>query len=509
VNTPEADRRASEGTGPASRAVSAGRWERWWVAALCLAAAARVTFGAAALPFFADTDEAFHYDLVHKFARGHWPGKGLEYLDPETVEVWIFDGSPEFLNAPGSLDARIPDGYPPPLRDWQRTPATAVNVRQQLASKGALPNYEAHSPPAYYALAGLWCDVGRALGQMGARSVWWVRFLNAPLYAAAVALAYAFCRPAFGGGVALAAGVLAAAFPNTVFFTANSDALSPAAGGLVLLLLFRWAARESPAAGLAAAAGAVLAAAVLVKLTTAALLAPAAGAAAARLTGRGRVAAREVALFALAAGLPLAAWGLHNWLTLGDWTGTAEKVRQLTWAAKPLPEVFHHPLFTAGGLVTFLKALGISSFAGDASWNARTVHSLPAESFFFATAAVLPAMGLVAAWRRPGGSRLAAGLAALAVAGAVGVLVLLSLRFDFGECPFPSRAFPYLTSGRLVAGALVPFVALYARGLDALCGRRPALLAAATAGTVAVMALMQLTYLRPAVSSLYNWFHLP
>jgi len=41
------------------------------------------------LPFFADTDEQAHFDLVHKFARGNWP----EHLrTPRDPLVWVILG---------------------------------------------------------------------------------------------------------------------------------------------------------------------------------------------------------------------------------------------------------------------------------------------------------------------------------------------------------------------------------------------------------------------------------
>jgi hypothetical protein len=494
------------------------------VAALCLAAAARVGFGAAALPFFADTDEAGHFDLVRKFARGHWPSGHAVPRDPETIELEVFDASPEFMARPEEYDESrnlIPPSFrngriPPLVRDWPRDRHREAYVEALRNYLRLQANHEAQSPPAYYAAAGLWYDLRPVLGQTGARGVYWTRFLNAPLYALAVALAYGLCRPAFGKPAALAAAALAAAFPNTVFFTVNSDALSPALGGLALVLLARWAGRDRPAAGLAAAAGAAVAAAVLTKLTNAALLAPALAAALARPGRAGRAAAaREAALLAVAAGLPLLAWGLRNRAALGDWTGTADKLRQLTWTPKHLADVFHHPLFTASplapdGVVAYLSRLTTGFFDGDSNWHKEPARSAAADAFFLATSALLPALGFVTAFRRgPGRERTTAGLCALAVAAYVGVLTFLALRFDFGQCDHPSRAFPYFTSGRLVAGALVPFVALYARGLDALCGRRPALLAAATAAAVAMMLLGQYAYLRPALGSEYNWFHLP
>ncbi len=499
-------RPAPDGGGRASRR------ELWCVAALCAVAGARVFFGAAALPFFADTDENAHFDLVHKFARGSWPGKGVQLHDPETVELWIVDGSPEFLNRPGTLG--VEQGFPPPVRDWQRGPVTATYLRQQWAVRGRLPNHEAHEPPLYYALAAAWYECGRAFGLSGARSVYWVRFLNAPLYAALVACAYAFCRPYFGRDTALAAAALTAFFPNTVFFTVNNDVLSPLAGGLALLLLLRWYEREKPGPGLSAAAGAAAAAAVLVKLTNAALLAAVAAAVLLRGRREGRPVRALLGSWPLlaSAALPPLLWGLRNRLVLGDWAGTAVKVAVQHWTPKSFGQLPDHPLFSAGGAAAFLKTLGVSFFAGDANWGGGAARFPPAEVFFLATAVLLPAAGLAAALRRGGReppARLAAGMSALVVVAFVAELAVLSLQYDFGDCPFPSRRFPFFAFGRLAGGALVPFLALYASGTEALAGRRPALAAAAVAAAVAMMLLTQLAYLSPAVSSQYNWFHLP
>ena len=91
------------------------------------------------------------------------------------------------------------------------------------------------------------------------------------------------------------------------------------------------------------------------------------------------------------------------------------------------------------------------------------------------------------------------------------VLALLSLAFDFGNCPYPSRAHPFFSSGRYLSGALIPFALLYVYGLDACLARvrgdapRFALLGAillfATVSEIAVN--------RVAFASPYNWFALP
>jgi len=47
-------------------------------------------------------------------------------------------------------------------------------------------------------------------------------------------------------------------------------------------------------------------------------------------------------------------------------------------------------------------------------------------------------------------------------------MAAISLLFDFQECVYPSRAWPYFISGRIVIGALLPFAVLYLSGFEVL-----------------------------------------
>jgi len=83
--------------------------------------------------------------------------------------------------------------------------------------------------------------------------------------------------------------------------------------------------------------------------------------------------------------------------------------------------------------------------------------------------------------------------------------------FDFGGCFSPSRAHPFLTSGRLTLAALLPFVALYLSGLQVLLPgpRSAALRWALLIAMVTWMTASETELARAAFHSAYNWFHLP
>jgi hypothetical protein len=486
------------------------RVELWALVLICALGAGRILYGAATLPFFADTDEQVHFDLVHKYARGHWPANHYEFWDPEVVELAVFYHSPEFL----AVASEYPAGeFPPPVRYWPMGPEKASYVAAVRAQLLHTPNHEAHSPPVYYALAGLWYDAGRVCGVSGPYEVYWVRFLNVPVFAGLVATAYALCRPGLGRDTALASAALTAFFPNNVFFTANSDVLSPLTAGLTLLLLLRWYESDRPARGTAAGAGAMAATAVLVKLTNAAVLVPLAFVVLAKFVRDRHLTRtlRAVWPMLVCAALPLALWGARNRLVLGDWTATAAKLEQLTWTPKPVNELLDHPIFTVDGLRGYVSKLTVQFFDGDANWHKEAARSAAADSFFLTTSAFLPVIGLGGAlWcgSREPRARFAAGLLALAVVTFLGVLTYLSMRFDFGRCTSPSRQFPFFTSGRLIAGGLVPFLVLYSLGIRTVLARRTALVAAAVVVTVAMMIWAQEPFLRLAAGSQYNWFHL-
>jgi hypothetical protein len=474
-------------------------------------AAVRVFYGAATLPFFANTDENAHFDLVHKLARGNWPTKNEAFHDPETLDVWILDGTDEYLNRPGTLG--VESGFRPPVRDWAMNSVRAQYIRQQRTERGRIPNHEAHEPPVYYALAAIWYEVGRAFGLSPASIVYWVRFFNVPLYAALVATSYAFVRPHFGVITGLAVAALTAFFPNAVFFTISNDLLSPLTVLLTLLLLVRWYESDDPGLVLAFGTGLMAASAVLVKLTNAAVLAAVAAAVASSCRRRRLGTSIRVA-WPLVTGalLPPMLWCLRNRFVLGDWTGTTAKIQAQTWTPKPLDQLLDHPLFTWAGLCGFLTRLCGSFFEGDVVWHADPVQFGFSETFFVATAASLPVLGVVAILlrrKREPQAAFVAGLSALVVLGYVALLSVLSLRWDFGINPFPSRAFPFFAFGRLAAGAIVPFLLLYVSGIEALFGRRPILVAAAATVAATMMVLMQLALLLEARSSEFNWFHLP
>jgi hypothetical protein len=151
---------------------------------------------------------------------------------------------------------------------------------------------------------------------------------------------------------------------------------------------------------------------------------------------------------------------------------------------------------------------------GEFMWGLRTLGLPAADAFYLISSTLLAAAAAVGMFPRfayaskPQREALWLGLCAFIAS--VGYLALLSIAFDYGECFYPSRARPYLTSGRLLAGTLIPFFLVYLYGLEWLAKRlaMERWLWWALAGTVVVMAGSQIMVDRVAFSSEWNWFHL-
>ena len=486
------------------------------VAVLCLLAALRVFLFAAGFPLFNNVDEQAHFDLVHKYARGHVPG-GIETMDAAAARDMLLYGSPEYLAPARSFPGGV---APPPV--WQ-LPFEAIRpaFEARAAAIAAGPNHESTQPPLYYAVAALWYRLGGLAGLEGGRAVYWIRFLDVLVAVLLVGLAWRFAHTLFPGDRFLALGLplLVAFLPQDALYSINNDVLVPLAGGAALLGL-SVAARDGAARGAAfhAGAGLLVAAAVLVKVSALPLLAVALVAAALvvrRAAPARRRAARRRALALLAgAVVPLLAWGARNVALGGDPTGSAVKAALLGWTPQTAAGVLAHPILTPGGLATFWRETLASFWRGEFTWGLERIASPGWDRFYAVSSALLPLAAVAAlVFRRRSSApetRLALWLGVVAFLSALGFLAALSVAWDFGACFYPSRDHPYLTSGRLALAALLPFAALWLKGLEALLPwpRATRLRWALLVALAVLMTVSELALSRDALRSAYNWFRL-
>ena len=500
--------------------------ERRLVWLLCALAAVHVFVFSAAFPFFSNIDEHTHFDLVLKCSHGQWP-HGFENLGAECCEYMQAYGSPEFLSPPNSY----PDGrYPTPF--WtaagaveiSKSPLTlqqAATDMQSLRVFEGIKNYESGQQPIYYVLAGAWCRLGRECGLAGPYLIYWLRFLNILFVVALVPIGYSAARLVFPEQAfpRLAVVVLLAFMPVHSFYLIGNDVLSPLSFGLAFICLVRLWQTEEPGIALGAGTGLALAAVYLQKLSNAPLLAASGIFLAVKIfrllkAKKLRASLPALACLGLCAGLPMAAWLVWTKHAFGDFAGTAAKIHFMTWTPKPFGAWFHHPMFSPSGIWTFVSALIITFWQGELWWHGQPLHLPATDTFYvvsslslilFCFAGFLPRYAAVTPAQRP------LLWFALAVWLSTGVLLgWLSIGYDFGIGGSPSREYPFFTAGRLLLGGLIPFLLVYASGLNFLLRHvtvrwvRPAVLTA----IVLFMMVSEIVTGWTVFSSQYNWYHL-
>lgn len=214
-------------------------------------------------------------------------------------------------------------------------------------------------------------------------------------------------------------------------------------------------------------------------------------------------------VFAILPGIIWMGWNLH---IFGDPTATSQKIAMLGWKVKAPFELFSHPLFSAKGAVFFLSELLRTFWRGELVWEMKRLSWNVSDAFYvYSTAALLIISGANAFIRRKEKrfEFFLSGVCFSCCFTAVVILAYLSIHFDFGKCWYPSRDNPYFTSGRLISGALVPFLYLYIEGAAAAISmvskRINPLYVIGMTG--AVILLCELCIKAPVFFSQYNFFN--
>ena len=477
---------------------------------LCAVAAAHVLIFSAAFPFYSVVDEQMHVDLVVKYSQGKIP-RSFAPADAEASLYLAIFGSPEYLQTAGAV--------PPPA--WKQP---SDSVRDQLAAKqyffaNQFQNHESSQPPFYYTCAGVWWQLGKALNFDGLGLLYWLRLLNVVFIVVLTVLGWWAARNIFPENdfLQLAVPAFIAVLPQSAFYAVNNDIASPLVFGAVFVLLLKFVAAENPSSRLGAGLGLALAVTFLTKISSLPLLAVAGVFLAWKIVslvrrGNMRASAAPLALLFFTAALPMAAWMAWCQTGFGDLTGTAQKVKFLNWTEAPFATWLQHPIFTAHGWWFFLKGNLASFWFGEQLWHRTALANEGANIAVTIVSLGLLAFALVALLSRRSGftvpQRTAVAFGLAGFASSLAFFALLSVKYDFHDCFYPSREKPFFVSGRLMLGMLVPFLILFAAGLDRLMKN----FQSATKFSLLFLLLGFLLVLEiitagPVFGSAYNWFH--
>jgi hypothetical protein len=319
--------------------------------------------------------------------------------------------------------------------------------------------------------------------------------------------------------VRLGVPALIAFMPQTAFYSIQNDVLLPLTFGAAFILLMKFSRAEVPGVKLGMLTGLALAAAFLTKASSLPLLAVSALFVLWKMfrlarAGKSRAAWPALASLALCASTPMAGWLIWCQHNFGDLTGTAAKIQFLGWTHQPFAEWRHHPIFTPQGFWTFASGLLSTFWQGEFTWHRRPL-ALPAAAFVYIVSTIVFVGAVLLNLLRKSGTptgpqRDSLYFSFACCIAAVAFLGFLSVIYNFHDCVYPSRAHPYFTSGRLMIGALIPFMLLYVSGIDRVLHRvknhwlRPLVLVA----LILFMLISETTVDWAIFPDPYNWFHL-
>jgi hypothetical protein len=495
--------------------------ERIVVLVFCFLAAVHVFVFSAAFPFFNNMDEFFHFDLVVKYSHGHLP-RGLEPVSEESMQYATAYGSPEYRWRPDFF----PNGhYPVPFwkQPGQSEESGQAAVFQQaseswraIKNTDAWENYESAQQPLYYAVAGLWWNAGQCFGLKGLSLLYWLRFLSVPFVSMLVWAGYFAARLIFKENSFLRTGVPAfiAFFPQQAFYSIQNDVLSPLCFGAAFIYLVKFSRSEIPGVRLGMLMGLALSATFLTKLSNAPLLVISGMFIALKIlqlakNGKLRGSLPALALLIFCAAAPIAGWLAWTKYAFGDLTGTAAKLQFITWTPKPFAEWWHHPIFTPQGFWTFVSDLLVTFWQGEFHWHGSPLDLPLPDAIYVVLTLSFVAMALMTFRAAHVEQRRALLLSLGCLLAGIAFLGYLSIAYDFGICPNPSREHPYFTAGRLILGALIPFLLLFLSGVDFLLRdleKKWALPIALTA-IILFMLVSEVITDWPVFASQYNWYH--
>jgi len=446
------------------------------VAVLAGFAAIRVLALCAAFPLTNTIDERFHLETIQMYAHGLWPGRDLPRVDAESTRTFLLYWSPEFGLSPQTMNQH---GIAGPL--YYLSPAAREAALAQpyyskkLAQWVRRPNFEGQSAPLYYLAAAGWFGLGSALGMRDWVLDYWPRFFNPLAYALLVWLSYQFVRRAYPERtfLHLATPALIAVFPQDVFYGMNRDVFSAPLTAAALLAMVAAVEIKPGRDRYLILCSFLTGLAFVSSVSNSVLYGPMAITLCLWLRQSREASSRRVWVLSaslFAAGILPFLWMLRNYVVIGDLTGGKAKTHELGWTVKPLADILHNPLFSLHGLHYFVIELTQRFWRGEYVWHGLEMKSALADKFYVLSSAIFLLVFLMGFWQRRKNmsslEKFAAFDAAFLVASSVLFIIAISIPFDYHDCAYPSRAIPFITSGRIISGAILPFALLYAIGLE-------------------------------------------
>jgi hypothetical protein len=311
---------------------------------------------------------------------------------------------------------------------------------------------------------------------------------------------------------------LVAFIPQTSFYSIQNDPLSPLCFGALFYCLIRLLKAESPDVKLGILTGVAMTITCFAKLTNLPLLAMSALVIFFKMwqwikAGKLRAALPMFISLAAFAGLSLFWFGWCKY-HFGDYTGSEIKVKFLGWTHKPFNEWSNHPIFTVAGTWAFISKLMITFWQGEFWWHGLELNIPAINSIYVILSFSFVGLAVCGLFSRRTSKTLiqrqALWLCIFNFAAVIAFLGFLSILYDFNFCICPSREFPYFTAGRMILGALIPFILLFLYGIDYLFAgiQGDRIRFFALFGMIIFMVVSEIVTDWVVFFSDYNWYHM-
>jgi hypothetical protein len=488
------------------------------VALLCAFAGLRILIFAAAFPIFNIVDEQAHLLSIRMYSRGQWPGKDLPGVDKESAKLFALFGTVEYLVPKETMEQLYPAAPTYQLSNQELRTYVGPRYTHWVNTR----NLEGQSAPFYYLLGAGWYRVGESLGMESWELAYWIRFLNPAAYVLLIWASYRLVRKVYPDRIFLWLGIpaLLAVFPQDVYFGINREVLSAPMTAVALLLMVKAVADKNDERD---SKRWLLLASVLVGLTFLVDVSNCVLYGAFAMTlwlWERQSSAKPISKAGIVTGagvvsllLP-AVWMLRNYLVMGDLTGSRAKIKILTWTMKPRGQLLNHPLFSLHGASYFLGNLVRSFWRGEYLWHGKPMTWPPADWFYLLSSFVMVTafiVQLIREWKdKTLVQRLTESQSLFLVVASVLFMAAISLPFDFQKCVNPSREHPFFVSGRIISGALLPFVLMYVAGMEFLLRpiRKWIPAAPVLACLLVFITITEFQVRRDVFSSPYNFFAL-
>jgi hypothetical protein len=441
------------------------KYEKIILIFMFLVAIIRIFAFSGAFPFFNNVDEHMHFDLVVKYARGYLPNKEFPYyFDKESVKYIARYETPEYINK-----ITLPPGF-------RKTSEMEASTTDDFLYHKS--NHELYSPPFYYMIAGLWYDIGKFIGLQDGYLLYWIRFLNLPIYCIMIWISYLFCKLIYPDDINIRLGtvILLAFIPQDVFYSISNDVMSSLMALISLYLMLNIYISDKKLR-VYCITGLMASTTVLVKLSNIPFIIVF-GILFINLIHKyvkqNKIIQYRSHLIMLATSLltPIAIWCSFNYFKLGDATGTRAHIEFCGWQLKPFNELWHHPIFTLQGIYYFISHLITSFWRGEFVWHSQIINTKSSDVLYLISSVIFCLFGMksmlfekneLISWK---------GLwnKLLVLTPLLFILFLgyLSIKYDFCNDFYPSRKLPYFVSGRLMLASMIPLLITYIKGIEYL-----------------------------------------